>query len=143
MATPTPTNQNSVSSDEMKKGTFLIAGFKVTDKAGGPELFVTGFTYKVDTVSSSGELKNKNYVFQKIFINIEKKTDKELFEDGDENEINNYHFFYDIADLWKNRDAGDNKFFFICKYWSKTESKFIYELKTYVEIESTIEIRLT
>lgn len=61
MVASTQNNRISDSSDEMKKETFLIAGFKVTDKAGGPELFVVGFTYKYDTVSPTGELKYKNY----------------------------------------------------------------------------------
>lgn len=116
---------------------FLLAGSKVIDKAGGPSLVVVGFTNYEDTITDTGVLKYKNQVYLKVFLNLQRKADNLLFPEGNSNSISSYHFFNDIADDWSLLSTSNDKLLLVCKYWNKEDENFTYVLKSLVEVETS------
>ncbi len=115
--------------------TFLFAGFKVVDKAGGPNLVVVGFTNYNDTISNVGKIVFPNQIFLKVFLNIQRKPMNLLCEGGDSREVT-YFFFKDVADEWSRFDTAANELHLVCKYWNSKDEDFIYILKSIIEVET-------
>lgn len=142
--TLSPIANNSLSN--LTDETYLVAGFKVVDKAGGPVLVVIGFTDKSYALDDKTNQPNTEYIFLKVFININRKKHNELT--GAKHEfVNSYYFFKDVLSEWdksefwpmSNEKDRSNCLYLVCKFWDNQASKFIYSLKSLVEVETISE----
>jgi len=124
----------------------LIAGFKVVDKAGGPELVVIGFLTNLPSIKdfylfgdelryNSPSYQNTTPVFQKVIFNREKLTYYKFMEkknDQNDDFVSNFIFFRTLLtekkDLYRYRDFCDS-LYFLCKYWNDRIQDFQYFIK--------------
>lgn len=133
-----PTTENMIYPlQNLTKNTFLTAGFKVKDKLLGIEMLVIGFTNTDRIITVEQKLNSIYSVYQKIFCNVLNLSDYELFG-GDKDKKIYYHFFLKILHSWKDRNAGDDDFYFVCKYWNIRKNDFSYMARHFFEVEYLI-----
>lgn len=116
------------------KDGYIIAGARVRDKVGGPDLLVIGFSNYNDTIAADGTIKYRQQIYDKVYVNFTKKTDFELYGGSySSEEISDFHFFNLINDT--RRSTGSKTFNVICKFWDRKQEQFQYISKKIFEIE--------
>lgn len=113
---------------------FVFPGFKVRDKLSGLELLVIGFTDETDTISTNRQIKYNSQIYQKVYCNVHKKTDFELFG-GVEDKKFYYHYFSNILHSWEDRVKYADELYFVCKYLNVETDEYRYYLYTFFEVE--------
>lgn len=126
----------------------LVAGFKVRNKAGGPELLVVGFIqfYPDGPVISYGagvihygyplnpeKIKGSLEVYPKVKLNAKGLQGREFGYCYDEH-IFTYWYYNNTAGYLKPSEGSD-QLYFVCKRWSDKTEEFVYEIMNTHEIE--------
>lgn len=115
----------------------ILAGTKVIDKSGGPNMVIVGFapnTYEV----VNKKFVPKPFARQKVFVNMGRKTIGELNNGIVMSDKKfTYFFFNDIFSEIKIRTytPSSDMLQIICKYWSEPDNEFFYVNKTLPELE--------
>ena len=125
--------------DIITEDNLILAGTKVVDKAGGPLMVIVSFSSVTSEVINQ-KYKPKIFGRQKVFVNREGKTIRELSNGRVSNDKKyTYFFFTDIfSEIETSYRSPADLLFIICKYWSDTENDFIYVNKTLPEIEKVL-----
>lgn len=116
----------------------ILAGTKVIDKVGGPNMVIVGLSSHPNYVEND-KLKSTTYLCQKVFVNVERKSFGELNEEfsGNDNRFS-YFFFKDLYEeikIYDIRPNCSNELYLICKYWSNQDNEYKYVNKTLPELE--------
>jgi hypothetical protein len=126
----------------MEEGTdniIVSAGFNVRDKLESRTQIVVGFTSSFDCVEN-GVIKNSSLINQKIFMNKEGLTlrDLDLNQPGEaevfSNEIKNYFLLRDQLTNNLKKINSCEVFYLVCKFKIPDSNEYYFSVKTLHEV---------
>lgn len=147
-----PTKNNEVvktqneASDILKD--VLVAGFKVRNKAGGPDMLLLGFIIqypeggnfsfepnKITSITKNWHTAyHKREIFPKVSYN-RNNVPTIVYVDPEKKEVFNYWFFRSVhADITR-ADSTSNTVFAVCKRWSGKEEDYVHTIIGLHELE--------
>ncbi len=124
--------------DLLIKENTILAGTRVTDKSGGPNMVIVSFSSEMNDIVNQKFIPKKP-LRQKVFVNKERKTITELTNGLIRyNKRCTYFFFSDIFTeiIINSYSSCSDVLYIICKYWSDKDGEFVYVNKTLPELET-------
>lgn len=126
----------------------LVAGIKIKNKAGGPEMLVVGFTnyypdgkiielhsdgIKIEKIGNYGKERSKGNIYFKVKSNT-KKLPSQHFGLPENDNISAFYFYRSMVQE-QNAAKGSDNLFFVCKRWSDKLEDFYHEIFSIHEVE--------